>query len=499
MRVTNTMMRNNSLLHMQKNKNAENTYLNQYSSLKKIQRPSDDPTIAVRALKYRTTLAEIKQYLKNIDDATAWMDETDAVLHAMDDKLDALVEYCNQASTGTVKPEDRHDIVLQLQEFSSYIYEQEANQDYAGRYLLTGYRTDVPLLFDDDQDTVTYTITETPDINDINRFEYVYGGAVYGDTKDASDYADEAPEFLATHRLLLSYDNLDAEDKGQEVVVKYTDETGAEQTLTVDIVSVRDDVKNNDHLHPANPDDVYFVPETGELVFGDAIYDSLRKGSNLSVTYKKTNFEKNDIRPEHYFDCDAKDNVTNATVSYRNPGAQAINYQINFSQNLTVNTVACNALGTGVRRMVDDMINICNEIDVIEANLTSVQKRISDCDESETEKLADLHELESQLETQLALQTTVVQKALGTGITISQKQKDQINVAYADHGARVNRMNLTKSKLESQQTDTEEAKTENEDANLGEVYINFTEADLLYQATLSATNKILGKSLLDFI
>ena len=67
MRVTNTMMRNNSMLNMQKNKVAYNKYLNQYNTQKKIQRPSDDPTIAVRALKYRTTLVEIDQYLTTIN------------------------------------------------------------------------------------------------------------------------------------------------------------------------------------------------------------------------------------------------------------------------------------------------------------------------------------------------------------------------------------------------------------------------------------------------
>ena len=77
MRVTNSMMRNNSMLNMQKNKVAYNKYLMQYNTQKKIQRPSDDPIIAAKALKYRTTLVEIDQYLKNIDDATSWMDATE--------------------------------------------------------------------------------------------------------------------------------------------------------------------------------------------------------------------------------------------------------------------------------------------------------------------------------------------------------------------------------------------------------------------------------------
>ena len=69
MRITNNMMRNNSMLHIQKNKVAYNEYFNQYATEKKIQKPSDNPTIAVRALKYRTTMIEIDQYLSNCDDA----------------------------------------------------------------------------------------------------------------------------------------------------------------------------------------------------------------------------------------------------------------------------------------------------------------------------------------------------------------------------------------------------------------------------------------------
>ena len=74
-----------------------------------------------------------------------------------------------------------------------------------------------------------------------------------------------------------------------------------------------------------------------------------------------------------------------------------------------------------------------------------------------------------------------------------------MNVALADHGSRYNRMSMTKSKLEQQQNDIKEAKSDNEDADLGEAYVNFSEADLLYQATLNATSKILGQSLLNFI
>ena len=113
--------------------------------------------------------------------------------------------------------------------------------------------------------------------------------------------------------------------------------------------------------------------------------------------------------------------------------------------------------------------------------------------------MANLNELKSQIETEIQLQKTVLGKALGSAITTCQSAKDELNVALADHGSRYNRMSMTKSKLEQQQNDTKEAKSDNEDADLGEAYVNFSEADLLYQATLNATSKILGQSLLNFI
>lgn len=501
MRITNTMMRNNSLLNMQKNKAAYNKYLEQYNTQKKISRPSDDPTIAVRALKYRTTLVEIKQYKSNISDARAWMDATETYLKDVNGRMESMISYCTQAANGTYSAEQRQDIVTQLKQFSKYIYEQNANADYAGRYLFTGYRTDVPMLFDKAQSNVTYTINENLDINDIQKYQYVYGQAEYDAASTADDYAQAASKYQSTHRIHLSYKDCDA----SAVTVTYTDSTGAVQTVTPTLKHVvtknapaPGTDKYNEHLNPQGTD-VYYVPETGELVFGADIYDQVRAGSDLKVQYKKTEFDKNDIRPEHYFNCTATDNVTNESINYTSAGTQTINYQINFSQTLTVNTEGCTAISMSVGRKIEEIINTCNDYDVIEANLKTVKKRIADCDEGDTTTLANLKELQSQLETQIALQKQVLGDALASGITTCQKSQDTLNIALADHGARYNRMEMTEEGLKTQEMDTEDAKSENEDADLGEAYVMFNQANLLYQATLGATSKILGQSLLNFI
>lgn len=81
MRVTNSMITNSSQQHITNAKNLFLKYQTQYASQKKIQRPSDDPTVAVRALQLRTTYTQIRQYAsKNVSDAMDWMDSTETAL-----------------------------------------------------------------------------------------------------------------------------------------------------------------------------------------------------------------------------------------------------------------------------------------------------------------------------------------------------------------------------------------------------------------------------------
>ena len=69
MRVTNSMISNSAQTHIGNAKSSLLKYEEQFTSEKKIQRPSDDPTVAVRSLKYRSTISQIKQYVeKNVED-----------------------------------------------------------------------------------------------------------------------------------------------------------------------------------------------------------------------------------------------------------------------------------------------------------------------------------------------------------------------------------------------------------------------------------------------
>ena len=76
-------MINSSIANIQTNKSQINTMDTQLSTQKKINKPSDDPIIAIRALRLRSSLDQVTQYInKNIPDASSWLSVThDAYFH----------------------------------------------------------------------------------------------------------------------------------------------------------------------------------------------------------------------------------------------------------------------------------------------------------------------------------------------------------------------------------------------------------------------------------
>ena len=76
--------------------------------------------------------------------------------------------------------------------------------------------------------------------------------------------------------------------------------------------------------------------------------------------------------------------------------------------------------------------------------------------------------------------------------------RDRSN-AKADVGNRIQRLDLTKTRLTEQKTNFKSLKSQNEDIDLEEVVVNYTAAQLVYNAALSAASKVVQQTLLDFI
>ena len=178
MRITTKMMQNTSLRNLNTNKAREQQLTTQMATGKKIARPSDDPVVAIRALRLNSSLDKIDQYYeKNTSDAENWLDLTASAISTVNDILaNDIRKNINQAGNSELEYKDRQAIIENLTNAVKEIY-SIGNADSAGRSLFTGYRTDMPLTFKEDK-SEKYTITQQLTNLDIDKTTFVETGAL---------------------------------------------------------------------------------------------------------------------------------------------------------------------------------------------------------------------------------------------------------------------------------------------------------------------------------
>ena len=137
MRVTQQMMHQNSLRHMQQNLGRfENTSM-QASSGKLLHKPSDNPQAVAKAMSLNSVMSANEQYGRNIGDANLWLDENDRSIQAMVDVTQRIRELGVQGGSGTLSPEDRELIFKEVGVLNDQLREF-ANAEVDGRYLFGG-------------------------------------------------------------------------------------------------------------------------------------------------------------------------------------------------------------------------------------------------------------------------------------------------------------------------------------------------------------------------
>lgn len=513
MRVTNQMMKTNMLGNIYRNKKDMSTKFDQYATGQKIQRPSEDPVVAVRSLKYRANLSQLTQYYdKNIPDAESWISITESTLNEMNDLLTEMNYYCVQGASDTYETIDRNSIAQTLNEYKEQIY-QGLNADCAGRYLFSGYRTDTPVLFTETTREKEYLIEEPLTKTNITAFSYIVGGAEFVDGYTAEEYDQLAPTMKKGYKISLAYG--DIKEIGNNFT--YTDQAGVVHNIFSEF-TVTEKYSTDADAYTANSNEIIFMRDTGELILSEEAYKALSNAKNINIDYRKNTFEKNEIRPEFYFDCktydvDANgDAILSTESSYKNPSNQDICYEINFDQKLKVNTMANETITSDLSRQIDDILAAVNAVVAVDDKIEEVKQKQSATDLNETEKEA-LDSLMEQLKTERVLAVTLLQEAFGRGNTVTkQTQNGQkvatkngevkevgVGIAVTSLGSRDKRLSLVKERLSDQKTAFIEILTSNESIDLEEAIINYNAAEVTYNASLSAAAKVVKNTLLDFL
>ncbi|HZW67916.1 MAG TPA: flagellar hook-associated protein FlgL [Pseudogracilibacillus sp.] len=142
MRITQTMLQDNMLRNLFASQKQMDKYFTQIYTGKKIQRPSDDPVIAMRGMSYRTELTEIEQYKRNASGIWKWMDHADDALDKATKAMHRMEELAVQAANDSMTPDERISIKREVEQLRDQMIDI-ANTSVNGRYIFNGTDTDI--------------------------------------------------------------------------------------------------------------------------------------------------------------------------------------------------------------------------------------------------------------------------------------------------------------------------------------------------------------------
>ena len=543
MRMTNKIMQNNSLYNINNNKILQDKLSTQMSTQKKITRPSDDPVIAIRALRLRTSVSELTQYYeKNAPDAESWLEVTEKALGTVTSVLTDMSTQANKGANKDLAVEDLAIIVEQIKSLRDEFY-ATGNVDYAGRYVFTGYRTDTTMSFTKEVEEMgegypSYEITEQNTIDSFDTINYTDIGNLEGLNKN--NYTDpkyndngiidnsvkeKQVENGNIHRMRLAYDELNG-DKGKELKIELMNADKSAVSATLSPITASTSASPDPYqLALQNPDKIYYVPETGEVLFGETAYTNLEtsiKGisgteTEIRFTYTKDEWRNGDLRPEHYFACVARDGVK---VKVKDPitgaetekdeieynqeylkgakGKQVIEYDVGYNQKIQVNSTADEVFTHNLDRDIDDMENALEELVKIDATRKDMENVLKGLEDG-TAEYNDVKAKYDAADKAYSYIRENMHNIFEKTISRTQGYLDDTNVAVTANGTRSQRLSLISNRLMDQRTTFRTLQSENEDADIAEVAVQLTSTELTYEAALMATGKIMQTSLMNYI
>lgn len=528
MRITNNIILHNTSSNINGNKVNVDKLNQQMSSQKKIQRPSEDPVVAIRALRLRSNLSEIEQYYeRNIPDAESWLSVTETALDNMKNILKDIRTQCEYGASDQITTEDRKTILSALEKLRDQVY-AEGNADYAGRTVFTGYRTNKKLTFMGNEADTKYEITQKFTYSNLEEHRY-YGSEVTLALKDGILKPPTDPTYptdpikpptadptdAAFERIRLAYgkiDSLAGELAGPPATVDiaYTDKTGANKTVSATVYDTYEDwltaskAIGKDTYYIAD-DQAVVIRNSGEIIFSSSAAATIKTDeAQFEIEYTKTGFDKGEVRPEYYYDCK---NVTDPanTLEYRqfdddgNRIYQDIEYVVAANQTLTVNTLAADVFDTAIGRDVDEMIDAVKRAMDANQKVDDIKKMMGMEEYASDECQAKLEDWLAAAQKEADYADDNLQKLYNTYIGNFDGYMEKVILAQTDVGSKGQSLDLTKNRMANQQTTMETLMSKNEDRELSDIIIDYTSAFSAYQASLQAASKVNQVTLLSYL
>lgn len=544
MRMTNKIMRNNSIYNINQNKILQDQLTNQMTSQSKIVRPSDDPVVAIRALRLRNNVSAVTQYNdKNAEDAKQWLKLTEDALLTINSVLNGLYE---QSETGANKYQTSKGLKIIMEQMESLTKEfySSGNVDYAGRFIFSGYRTDTPVTFTQadilemGKHPVSFEIEEDIDYKQISTINYTNYDVVDGPAPGAGAASyEQGVTNVDLYRFRLSYNGLDSINGGNNNskmpgAIQMQDKNGNTIRLDDQGLSWLDADGNplpagdpltqitiEEEMDPeaaykkvADPNfkGIVYCPTSGELIFGQEFYqNNFKEGDSFTFTYDKSSWADGDANPVHHFKCIETKDIGDGTMTDVRKTAynvrekmegkdQDIYYDVGFNQQIQVNTRADEVFTHDVRRDMDDFDHCLKELEAIEQKEKEIEDKMKEFAEG-TPQYEDYQKKLDAVKKAGSYIRESIHNKFENQITKYQQYQDETRVAMTNNATRGSRLELIATRLTNQKATFKELQTDNEGIDVTEVAVELTSSEMTYSAALMATSKIMQTNLMNYI
>lgn len=537
MRVTNIMTHNKSLNNIHRNMRHLQRIYEKTTSQKIINRPSQNPLIASRSLRFRDSLSTVEQHQRNVESGHGWMNVTESAFFNLlrGDAHGSIFgqikdEFLRAANnpTGTLD-----DVLVMVRAIENLMHQAslEMNQTHLGRFVFAGWRTDQPpvltrpLMNEDNVTPASHIITQTFNVSDIERaYSFQRFPPGHPDINDITGM----PVVRPVNIFKLPYRDRDG---GLTTYVSFGPTVPARPTPPgtaaptgppappalgierppgsifppINVVTIS--LSDIDAFNPPNDGEtMHFIPETGELVFGNWLRDTLEDG--LTMTYEVRGLQAGDLNPFVYFDTHSTvarqfENIggVRTPLSFHWPQApeQAIHYEFHHRAPTQVNSLA--------RNVYTDMAfaDLRNFIDFVR-NISPPDRReleqVFAAPEPEGKGLSG-EDLRVRLDAHIADEWASIRRVLNNRIDNMIRLMDihsrQATREHTDLGTRMRRVEMFENRLEQDEGNISVLKSENEDVDMTWALIQQAIAEASYQQALRVIANNIQLSLVNFV
>jgi len=502
------MTTNRLLMNLNRNANNVDRLFMQLSSGKVIQRPSDNPIVASRALRFRTNVTEVQQHQRNVAQAQSWMEVSEQNLHNMTQILTTQRhELMVQGASGTYTFQNRQTITRVIELMFQQMH-TELNGTFAGRYVFSGFRTDQPPIITQNNLTtagpptndIEFEISKTVNRQDIQDSEVVFW-------RDPASTPPGQLNVVATYQWLNRPDrvpaNWETDPNINLTVVGSSTANEGINILRLPYQEVLDDAGNvirqfsqlpefappsplagfvindvavgdapNPYLPPP-PGTITFIRDTGEMIINGADLHHFN-APGVELNYAIDGVFQGELNPVIFFDTNRIHNGQTMMFSQSN---QELQFEMGVNTHLTINTQARHAVPWQKFADMASLVRWVNDIHIH-------PDFDSNSEEAARERAFFTEQLYSKFTNTMARFDQHMQ------ITTTE---------FTALGSRMDRMEMISIRLDENEDTFRALRDENENIDYIEILMRLNSAEAVFQAAMQIGARVNQLSLVNFI